>query len=159
MDTCMDTNNNSKDLGDLESLVKMYKEGFLTEEEFKKAKAKILGDSDTKEETENVTEEVKESEPKSSDNSQENATTGSSKAETPLAPDLSEKTASENNANTEIPEKEKETEEKVTPDKKIKKNHKKLFFGNWHCSSGCTIRLRLPCILVSNQNGTFMHVK
>lgn len=125
----MDTNNNSKDLGDLESLVKMYKEGFLTDEEFKKAKAKILGNSDTKEETENVTENLEMCEPESSDNSQENTATESSEAETPLDPDLSEKTASENNANTEIPEKEKETEEKVTPDKKIKKNHKKLFWG------------------------------
>ena len=125
----MDTNNNSKDLGDLESLIKMYKDGFLTEKEFKKAKAKILGNSDTKEDTENVTEELEKGEPESSDNSQENTATESSEAETPLAPDLSEKTASENNANTEIPEKEKETEEKVTPDKKIKKNHKKLFWG------------------------------
>ena len=124
MDTCMDTNNNSKDLGDLESLVKMYKEGFLTEEEFKKAKAKILGDSDTKEDTENVTEDLEKGKTESSDNSQEKATTGSSKSETPLAPDPSEKTSSEKNINNE-------TSEKVTPDVEVKKkkNHKKLYWG------------------------------
>lgn len=98
----MDTNNNSKDLGDLESLVKMYKEGFLTEEEFKKAKAKILGDSDTKEETENVTEDLEKGEPESSDNSQENTATESSKVETPL---------------------------EHAPSFKKKKNHKKLYWG------------------------------
>ena len=120
----MDTNNNSKDLGDLESLVKMYKEGFLTEEEFKKAKAKILGDSDTKEDTENVTEDLEKGKTESSDNSQEKATTGSSKSETPLAPDPSEKTSSEKNINNE-------TSEKVTPDVEVKKkkNHKKLYWG------------------------------
>lgn len=124
MDTCMDTNNNSKDLGDLESLVKMYKEGFLTEEEFKRAKAKILGDSDTKEKTENVTDELEGTEPESSDNSQENAATGSSEAETPLEPAPSEKTSSEKNINNEI-------SEKVTPDVEVKKkkNYKKLYWG------------------------------
>lgn len=124
MDTCMDTNNNSKDLGDLESLVKMYKEGFLTEEEFKKAKAKILGDSDTKEDTENVTEDLEKGKPESSDNSQENVATESPKAETPLDPDPSEKTSSEKNRNNE-------TSEKVTPDVEVKKkkNHKKLYWG------------------------------
>lgn len=124
MDTCMDTNNNSKDLGDLESLVKMYKEGFLTEEEFKKAKAKILGDSDTKEDTENVTEDLEKGKPESSDNSQENATTGSSKSETPLDPDLSEKTTSEKNINNEA-------SEKVATDVEVKKkkNYKKLYWG------------------------------
>ena len=120
----MDTNNNSKDLGDLESLVKMYKEGFLTEEEFKKAKAKILGDSDTKEETENVTEDLEKGEPESSDNSQENAATESSEAETPLEPDPSKKTASEKNINNEI-------SEKVATDVEVKKkkNYKKLYWG------------------------------
>lgn len=120
----MDTNNNSKDLGDLESLVKMYKEGFLTEEEFKKAKAKILGDSDTKEDTENVTEDLEKGKPESSDNSQENATTGSSKSETPLDPDLSEKTTSEKNINNEA-------SEKVATDVEVKKkkNYKKLYWG------------------------------
>lgn len=120
----MDTNNNSKDLGDLESLVKMYKEGFLTEEEFKRAKAKILGDSDVKEETENVTEDLEKGKPESSGNSQENAATESSKAETPLDADLSEKTASEKNINNEI-------SEKVTPDVEVKKkkNYKKLYWG------------------------------
>ena len=120
----MDTNNNSKDLGDLESLVKMYKEGFLTEEEFKKAKAKILGNSDTKEDTENVTEDLEKGEPESSDNSQENAATGSSEAETPLEPAPSEKTSSEKNINNEI-------SEKVTPDVEVKrkKNYKKLYWG------------------------------
>lgn len=120
----MDTNNNSKDLGDLESLVKMYKEGFLTEEEFKKAKAKILGDSDTKEDTENVTEDLEKGKPESSDNSQENAATGSSEAETPLEPAPSEKTSSEKNINNEI-------SEKVTPDVEVKrkKNYKKLYWG------------------------------
>lgn len=118
----MDTNNNSKDLGDLESLVKMYKEGFLTEEEFKKAKAKILGDSDTKEETENVTEDLEKGKPESSGNSQENAATESSKVETPLEHAPSEKTSSEKNINNE-------TSEKVTPDVEVKKNHKKLYWG------------------------------
>lgn len=120
----MDTNNNSKNLGDLESLVKMYKEGFLTEEEFKKAKAKILGDSDTKEETEKVTEELEKGEPESSDNSQENAATGSSETETPLEPAPSEKTSSEKNINNEI-------SEKVTSDVEVKKkkNYKKLYWG------------------------------
>lgn len=124
MDTCMDTNNNSKDLGDLESLVKMYKEGFLTEEEFKKAKAKILGDSDTKEDTENVTEDLEKGKPESSDNSQENTATESSKVETPLEHAPSEKTSSEKNINNE-------TSEKVTPDVEVKKkkNHKKLYWG------------------------------
>lgn len=122
MDTCMDTNNNSKDLGDLESLIKMYKDGFLTDEEFKKAKAKILGDGDTKEDTENVTEDLEKGEPESSDNSQENTATESSKAETPLDADLSEKTTSEKNINTEI-------SEKVTPDVEVKKNYKKLYWG------------------------------
>lgn len=109
----MDTNNNSKDLGDLESLVKMYKEGFLTKEEFKKAKAKILGDSDTKEDTENVTEDLEKGKPESSDNSQENTATESSKVETPLEHAPSE------------------TSEKVTPDVEVKKkkNHKKLYWG------------------------------
>ncbi len=118
----MDTNNNSKDLGDLKSLVKMYKEGFLTEEEFKKAKAKILGDSDTKEETEKVTDELEKGEPESSDNSQENAATGSSEAEKPLEPAPSEKTSSEKNINNEIPE-------KVATDMEVKKNYKKLYWG------------------------------
>lgn len=120
----MDTNNNSKDLGDLESLVKMYKEGFLTEEEFKKVKAKILGDSDTKEDTENVTDELEGTEPESSDNSQENAATGSSETETPLEPAPSEKTSSEKNINNEI-------SEKVTSDVEVKKkkNYKKLYWG------------------------------
>lgn len=124
MDTCMDTNNNSKDLGDLESLVKMYKEGFLTDEEFKRAKAKILGDSDTKEEKEKVTDELEKGEPEPSDNSQENAATESSEAETPLEPAPSEKTASEKNINNEI-------SEKVTPDVEVKKkkNYKKLYWG------------------------------
>lgn len=120
----MDTNNNSKDLGDLESLVKMYKEVFLTEEEFKKAKAKILGDSDTKEETENVTEDLEKGKPESSDNSQENTATESSKVETPLEHAPSEKTSSEKNINNE-------TSEKVTPDVEVKKkkNYKKLYWG------------------------------
>lgn len=120
----MDTNNNSKDLGDLESLVKMYKEGFLTEEEFKRAKAKILGDSDTKEEKEKVTDELEKGEPESSDNSQENAATGSSETETPLEPAPSEKTSSEKNINNEI-------SEKVAPDVEVKKkkNYKKLYWG------------------------------
>lgn len=118
----MDTNNNSKDLGDLESLVKMYKEGFLTEEEFKKAKAKILGDSDTKEKTENVTEDLEKGKPESSDNSQENTATESSEAETPLDPDLSEKTTSEKNINNEA-------SEKVATDVEVKKNYKKLYWG------------------------------
>lgn len=120
----MDTNNNSKDLGDLESLVKMYKDGFLTEKEFKKVKAKILGDSDTKEDTENVTDELEKGKPESSDNSQENVATESPKAETPLDPDPSEKTSSEKNINNE-------TSEKVTPDEEVKKkkNHKKLYWG------------------------------
>ena len=120
----MDTNNNSKDLGDLESLVKMYKEGFLTEEEFKKAKAKILGDSDTKEETENVTEDLEKGKPESSGNSQENAATESSEAETPLDPDPSEKTSSEKNINNE-------TSVKVATDVEVKKkkNYKKLYWG------------------------------
>ena len=118
----MDTNNNSKDLGDLESLVKMYKEGFLTEEEFKRAKAKILGDSDTKEDTENVTEDLEKGKPESSDNSQENAATETSEAETPLDPDPSEKTSSEKNINNEIPE-------KVATDMEVKKNYKKLYWG------------------------------
>lgn len=124
MDTCMDTNNNSKDLGDLESLVKMYKEGFLTDEEFKKAKAKILGNSDTKEDTENVTEDLEKGEPESSDNSQENAATETSEAETPLEHAPSEKTSSEKNINNE-------TSEKVTLDVEVKKkkNHKKLYWG------------------------------
>lgn len=125
----MDTNNNSKDLGDLESLVKMYKEGFLTEEEFKKAKAKILGDSDTKEETENVTEDLEKGKPESSDNSQENATTGSSKSETPLAPDPSEKTASEKNINTEISDKETKKAASSNTEVKKKKNYKKMYWG------------------------------
>lgn len=125
----MDTNNNSKDLGDLESLVKMYKEGFLTEEEFKRAKAKILGDSDTKEETEKVTDELEKGEPESSDNSQENATTGSSKSETPLAPDPSEKTASEKNINTEISDKETNKAASSNTEVKKKKNYKKLYWG------------------------------
>ena len=120
----MDTNNNSKDLGDLESLVKMYKEGFLTDEEFKKAKAKILGNSDTKEDTENVTEDLEKGEPESSDNSQENAATETSEAETPLEHAPSEKTSSEKNINNE-------TSEKVTLDVEVKKkkNHKKLYWG------------------------------
>ncbi len=120
----MDTNNNSKDLGDLESLVKMYKEGFLTDEEFKRAKAKILGDSDTKEDTENVTEDLEKGKPESSDNSQENTATESSKVETPLEHAPSEKTSSEKNINNE-------TSEKVTLDVEVKKkkNHKKLYWG------------------------------
>ena len=120
----MDTNNNSKDLGDLESLVKMYKEGFLTDEEFKKAKAKILGNSDTKEDTENVTEDLEKGEPESSDNSQENTATESSKVEIPLEHAPSEKTSSEKNINNE-------TSEKVTLDVEVKKkkNHKKLYWG------------------------------
>lgn len=120
----MDTNNNSKDLGDLESLVKMYKEGFLTDEEFKRAKAKILGDSDTKEDTENVTEDLEKGKPESSDNSQENTATESSEAETPLDPDLSEKTTSEKNINNEA-------SEKVATDVEVKKkkNYKKLYWG------------------------------
>lgn len=124
MDTCMDTNNNSKDLGDLESLVKMYKEGFLTDEEFKRAKAKILGDSDTKEDTENVTEDLEKGKPESPDNSQENVATESSKVETPLEHAPSEKTSSEKNINNE-------TSEKVTLDVEVKKkkNHKKLYWG------------------------------
>lgn len=125
----MDTNNNSKDLGDLESLVKMYKEGFLTEEEFKKAKAKILGDSDTKEETENVTEDLEKGKPESSDNSQENAATESSKAETPLDADLSEKTTSEKNINTEISDKETNKTASSNTEVKKKKNYKKLYWG------------------------------
>lgn len=129
MDTCMDTNNNSKDLGDLESLVKMYKEGFLTEEEFKRAKAKILGDSDTKEEKEKVTDELEKGKPESSDNSQENATTGSSKSETPLATDPSEKTASEKNINTEISDKETKKTASSNTEVKKKKNYKKLYWG------------------------------
>lgn len=120
----MDTNNNSKDLGDLESLVKMYKEGFLTEEEFKRAKAKILGDSDTKEEKEKVTDELEKGKPESSDNSQENAATETSETETPLEPAPSEKTSSEKNINNEA-------SEKVTLDVEVKKkkNHKKLYWG------------------------------
>lgn len=125
----MDTNNNSKDLGDLESLIKMYKDGFLTDEEFKRAKAKILGDSDTKEETEKVTDELEKGEPESSDNSQENATTGSSKSETPLAPDPSEKTASEKNINTETSDKENEETASFNSEVKKKKNYKKLYWG------------------------------
>lgn len=127
MDTCMDTNNNSKDLGDLESLVKMYKEGFLTEEEFKKAKAKILGDSDTKEETENVTEDLEKGEPESSDNSQENAATETSEAT--LDPDPSEKTSSEKNINTETSDKENEETASSNSEVKKKKNYKKLYWG------------------------------
>lgn len=129
MDTCMDTNNNSKDLGDLESLVKMYKEGFLTEEEFKKAKAKILGDSDTKEDTENVTEDLEKGKPESSDNSQENAATESSKVETPLDPDPPEKTSSEKNLNTETSDKENEETASSNSEVKKKKNYKKLYWG------------------------------
>ena len=125
----MDTNNNSKDLGDLESLVKMYKEGFLTEEEFKKAKAKILGDSDTKEDTKNVTEDLEKGEPESSDNSQENAATESPKAETPLDPDLSEKTISEKNINTETSDKETNKTASSNTEVKKKKNYKKLYWG------------------------------
>lgn len=81
MDTCMDTNNNSKD----------------------------LGDSDTKEDTENVTDELEKGEPESSDNSQENAATETSEAETPF----------------------NEISEKVTPDVEVKKkkNYKKLYWG------------------------------
>lgn len=127
MDTCMDTNNNSKDLGDLESLVKMYKEGFLTEEEFKKAKAKILGDSDTNEETENVTEDLEKGEPESSDNSQENAATETSEAT--LDPDPSEKTSSEKNINTETSDKENEETASSNSEVKKKKNYKKLYWG------------------------------
>lgn len=129
MDTCMDTNNNSKDLGDLESLVKMYKEGFLTEEEFKKAKAKILGDSDTKEDTENVTEDLEKGKPESSDNSQKNVATESPKAETPLDPDPSEKTSSEKNINTETSDKENEETASSNSEVKKKKNYKKLYWG------------------------------
>lgn len=129
MDTCMDTNNNSKDLGDLESLVKMYKEGFLTDEEFKRAKAKILGDSDTKEKTENVTEELEKGEPESSDNSQENVATESPKAETPLEPDPSKKTASEKNINTETSDKETNKTASSNTEVKKKKNYKKLYWG------------------------------
>lgn len=129
MDTCMDTNNNSKDLGDLESLVKMYKEGFLTEEEFKKAKAKILGDSDTKEEKENATEELEKGEPESSDNSQENAATESSEAETPLEHAPSEKTSSEKNINTEISDKETKKTASSNTEVKKKKNYKKMYWG------------------------------
>ena len=125
----MDTNNNSKDLGDLESLVKMYKEGFLTEEEFKKAKTKILGDSDTKEDTENVTEDLEKGKPESSDNSQKNVATESPKAETPLAPDPSEKTSSEKNINTETSDKENEETASSNSEVKKKKNYKKLFWG------------------------------
>lgn len=127
MDTCMDTNNNSKDLGDLESLVKMYKEGFLTEKEFKKVKAKILGDSDTKEKTENVTDELEKGKPESPDNSQENVATESPKAETPLDPDPSEKTSSEKNINTETSD--KENEETASSNSEVKKNYKKLYWG------------------------------
>lgn len=127
MDTCMDTNNNSKDLGDLESLVKMYKEGFLTDEEFKRAKAKILGDSDTKEDTENVTEDLEKGKPESPDNSQENVATESPKAETPLDPDPSEKTSSEKNINTETSD--KENEETASSNSEVKKNYKKLYWG------------------------------
>ena len=129
MDTCMDTNNNSKDLGDLESLVKMYKEGFLTDEEFKRAKAKILGDSDTKEDTENVTEDLEKGKPESPDNSQENVATESPKAETPLDPDPSEKTASEKNINTEISDKETNKAASSNTEVKKKKNYKKLYWG------------------------------
>lgn len=129
MDTCMDTNNNSKDLGDLESLVKMYKEGFLTDEEFKRAKAKILGDSDTKEKTENVTDELEGTEPESSDNSQENVATESPKAETPLDPEPSEKTSSEKNLNTETSDKENEETASSNSEVKKKKNYKKLYWG------------------------------
>lgn len=120
----MDTNNNSKDLGDLESLVKMYKDGFLTEEEFKRAKAKILGDSDTKEEKENATEDLEKGKPESSDNSQENAATETSEAETPLEHAPSEKTSSEKNINNEA-------SEKVATDVEVKKkkNYKKLYWG------------------------------
>uniref|UniRef100_UPI00402AA398 SHOCT domain-containing protein n=1 Tax=Succinivibrio sp. TaxID=2053619 RepID=UPI00402AA398 len=125
----MDTNNNSKDLGDLESLVKMYKEGFLTDEEFKRAKAKILGDSDTKEKTENVTDELEGTEPESSDNSQENAATESSKAEKPLEPDPSKKTSSEKNINTEISDKETNKTASSNSEVKKKKNYKKLYWG------------------------------
>ena len=125
----MDTNNNSKDLGDLESLVKMYKDGFLTEEEFKRAKAKILGDSDTKEEKENATEDLEKGEPESSDNSQENAATESSEAETPLEPAPSEKTASEKNINNEISDKENEETASSNSEVKKKKNYKKLYWG------------------------------
>ena len=72
----------------------------------------------------NVTEDLEKGKPESSDNSQEKATTGSSKSETPLAPDPSEKTSSEKNINNE-------TSEKVTPDVEVKKkkNHKKLYWG------------------------------
>lgn len=129
MDTCMDTNNNSKDLGDLESLVKMYKEGFLTDEEFKRAKAKILGDSDTKEDTENVTEDLEKGKPESSDNSQENAATESSEAETPLEHAPSEKTSSEKNINTEISDKETKKTASSNTEVKKKKNYKKMYWG------------------------------
>lgn len=129
MDTCMDTNNNSKDLGDLESLVKMYKEGFLTEEEFKRAKAKILGDSDTKEEKEKVTDELEKGKPESSDNSQENAATESSEAETPLEHAPSEKTSSEKNINTEISDKETKKTASSNTEVKKKKNYKKMYCG------------------------------
>lgn len=125
----MDTNNNSKDLGDLESLVKMYKEGFLTDEEFKRAKAKILGDSDTKEDTENVTEDLEKGKLESPDNSQENVATESSKAETPLDADLSEKTTSEKNINTEISDKETNKTASSNTEVKKKKNYKKLYWG------------------------------
>ena len=125
----MDTNNNSKDLGDLESLVKMYKEGFLTDEEFKSTKAKILGDSDTKEDTENVTEDLEKGKPESPDNSQENVATESPKAETPLDPDPSEKTASEKNINTEISDKETNKAASSNTEVKKKKNYKKLYWG------------------------------
>lgn len=127
MDTCMDTNNNSKDLGDLESLVKMYKEGFLTEKEFKKVKAKILGDSDTKEKTENVTDELEKGKPESSGNSQENAATETSEAT--LDPDPSEKTSSEKNINTETSDKENEETASSNSEVKKKKNYKKLYWG------------------------------
>lgn len=129
MDTCMDTNNNSKDLGDLEPLIKMYKDGFLTDEEFKKAKAKILGDGDTKENTENVTEDLEKGEPESSDNSQENTATESSKAETPLDADLLEKNTSEKNINTEISDKETNKTASSNTEVKKKKNYKKLYWG------------------------------
>lgn len=125
----MDTNNNSKDLGDLESLVKMYKEGFLTEEEFKRAKAKILGNGDVKEETEKVTDELEGTGPESSDNSQENVATESPKAETPLDPDPSEKTSSEKNINTETSDKENEETASSNSEVKKKKIYKKLFWG------------------------------
>ncbi len=53
----MDANDNSKDIGALESLIKMYRDGFLNETEFKKAKAKIIGYSDNVDKSENKTEE------------------------------------------------------------------------------------------------------